>query len=231
MSDDLAYFNPVHTYFQDIDFTSFDLNFDAFVIPPIDTVGPSPQSTNNSSSKTSGRNAVKDASRRHAAFRRSPWLWDPEPKDYVTRDKEGLQINEESINSAAALEKLSVRPTRWPKISLATRDKLFAMILSEHKDLARVPAFPSLDLLNYLLQADLTRGEHMCDDVFHAPTFNPEDTLTELLASVIASGATFISVPAIWQFGYAMQEIVRQRMERLVRMADLFPLCCAEANK
>ncbi|OIW30850.1 hypothetical protein CONLIGDRAFT_660800 [Coniochaeta ligniaria NRRL 30616] len=215
ISDDMAYFNPVHTYFQDMDFTSFDLNFDAFVIPAMDATVLSPQSTSINSSKTSGRNAVRDASRRHAAFRRSPWLWEPESKDYVSREKQGLQLNEESINSAAAFEKLVDTPTRWPKLSHATRDKLFAMIVSEHKDPSRVPSFPSLELLNYLLQADLAHGDHMCDDFFHAPTFNPEDTLTELLASVIASGATFISVPAIWQFGYAMQEIVRQRMERI----------------
>ena len=214
-TDDLAYFNPPYTFSQDIDFTSFDLNFDAFVFPPIDAFGPSPQSTADGS-KASGRNAVKDASRRHAAFRRSPWLWEPESKDYVSREKQGLQLNEESINSAAAFEKLGSTPTRWPKLSLATRDKLFAMVVSEHKDLSRVPSFPSLDLLNYLLHADLAYGEHMCDDFFHGPTFDPDDTLTEFLACVIASGATFISVPAIWQFGYAMQEIVRQRMERIV---------------
>ncbi|KAB5547201.1 hypothetical protein GE09DRAFT_1130310 [Coniochaeta sp. 2T2.1] len=215
ISDDLAYFNPVHTYFQDMDFTSFDLNFDAFVIPAIDATGPSPQSISINSSKASGRNHARDASRRHAAFRRSPWLWEPEAKDYVSREKQGLQINEESINTAAALERLVDVPSRRPNMSHNTRDKLFAMIVSEHKDPARVPSFPSLELLNYLLQADFAHGDHMCDDFFHAPTFDPEDTLTELLASVIASGATFISVPAIWQFGYAMQELVRQRMERL----------------
>ncbi|KAH8907791.1 hypothetical protein BR93DRAFT_895384 [Coniochaeta sp. PMI_546] len=215
ISDDMAYFNPANTYFQDMDFTSFDLNFDAFIIPALDAAGPSPQSQSINSSRASGRDAARDASRRHAAFRRSPWLWEPESKDYVSREKQGLQINEESINSAVAFERLVDTPTRWPKLSLATRDKLFAMVVSEHKDPSRVPSFPSLELLNYLLQADLAHGDRMCDDFFHAPTFNPEDTLTELLASVIASGATFISVPAIWQFGYALQEIVRQRMERL----------------
>jgi hypothetical protein len=221
ISDDMAYFNPVHTYFQDMDFTSFDLNFDAFVIPAMDATGPSPQSNSVHSAKTSGRNAARDASRRHAAFRRSPWLWEPESKDYVSREKQGLQINEESINNAAAFEKLVNTPTSWPRLSLATRDRLFAMVISEHKDPARVPSFPSLELLNYLLQADLAHGDHMCDDFVHAPTFNPEDTLTELLASIIASGATFISVPAIWQFGYALQEIVRQRMERIVSVLPL----------
>lgn len=216
ISEDMTYFNPVHTYFQDMDFTSFDLNFDAFVIPGLDATGPSPQSLCINSSRTPRRDAARDASRRHAAFRRSPWLWEPELKDYVSREQQGLQINEGSIKSATAFEKLGDAPTRRPKLSLATRDKLFAMIVSEHKDPSRVPSFPSLDLLNYLLHADLTHGDHMCDDFFHAPTFDPDDTLTELLASVIASGATFISVPAIWQFGYALQEIVRQRLERLV---------------
>lgn len=231
ISDDMAYFNPANTYFQDMDFTSFDLNFDAFIIPALDAAGPSPQPQSINSSKASGRDAARDASRRHAAFRRSPWLWEPESKDYVSREKQGLQINEESINSAVAFERLVDTPTRWPKLSLATRDKLFAMVVSEHKDPSRVPSFPSLELLNYLLQADLAHGDRMCDDFFHAPTFNPEDTLAELLASVIASGATFISVPAIWQFGYALQEIVRQRMERLVSILPVrLPLALTGSN-
>lgn len=214
MVDDMSYFNPVHTFYQDIDFTSFDFNFDAFVIPGVDS-GPSPQ-ISIKSSKPSGPHGARNASRRHAAFKRSPWLWEPEAKDYVSREKQGLQINEESINNSAALEKLVNVPYYRPSLSLTTRDRLFAMIISEHKDPSHVPSFPSLDLLNYLLHADLAHGANMCDDFFHAPTFNPEETLTELLASVIASGATFISVPAIWQFGYAMQEIVRLRMEKVV---------------
>ena len=215
ITDDINFFNPVHTYFQDIDFTSFDLNFDAFVIPPADANGPSPGAFSIDSSKASGRHTARDASRRHAAFKRSPWLWEPEAQDYVSREKQGLHVNEESINSATTFNLVDT-PSYRPKMSLATRDRLFAMIISEHKDASRVPSFPSLDLLNYLLHADLTYAEHMCDDFFHAPTFNPEETLTELLACVIASGATFISVPAIWQFGYAMQEVVRVRMERVV---------------
>jgi hypothetical protein len=216
MMDDMVYFNPVHNYFQDVDFTSFDLNFDAFVIPPVDAHGPSPQSTGTTTSKPSGRNVARDAQRGHAAFKRSPWLWDPEPKDYVSKEQQGLDINEKSINSSAAFGDLRDKPSPRPKLSTTTRDRLFAMVLSEHKDTTRVPSFPSLDLLNYLVQAHFAHEEHQCDSFIHVPTFNPEDSPAELLGSIIGSGATFISVPAIWQFGYAIQEIVRQRMERVV---------------
>lgn len=216
VSDDNGYFNPAHNlFFQDIDFTSFDLPFDTFVIPPIDPQGPSPQSSSTATSKP-GRIVARDASRGYAAFKQSPWLWEPELKDYVSREKQGLHLNEEAINNSAAFEKLVDKPSQRPKLGLATRDRLFAMILGEHKEGTRVPSFPSLDLLNYLVQAHFAHEEHQCDSFMHASTFNPDDTLTELLGSVIGSGATFISVPAIWQFGYAIQEIVRVRMERLV---------------
>ncbi len=97
-----------------------------------------------------------------------------------------------------------------------TRDRLFAMVLVQKKDPLRTISFPSLDLLNYLLQAYFVHDDHQCDSWFHAASLNPEDTLPELLASLISHGASFITAPSVWQFGLAMQEIVRQRLRDIV---------------
>ncbi|KAK8064725.1 hypothetical protein PG994_007363 [Apiospora phragmitis] len=42
-ADDMFFYNPTHNnFFQDMDFTSWDLNFDSYTIPQVDIQGPSP---------------------------------------------------------------------------------------------------------------------------------------------------------------------------------------------
>ncbi|KAK3943196.1 hypothetical protein QBC46DRAFT_307969 [Diplogelasinospora grovesii] len=220
IADDMVFFNPVHNLFQDMDFTSWDLNFDAFPIPQLDSHGPSPQSTGtNNTSKSAGR-PPKDPARRHAVFKRSPWLWEPETTDYVRKETEGLHLNEEGLSRSSAFGRLLDRPINKLKMSIATRDQLFAIVLAESKDPTSVRSFPSLELLNYLLQAHFVHDEYQFDSWIHSATFNPEEVIAELLASIIANGASFIAVPSIWQFGFAMQEIVRQRLETIFEASN-----------
>jgi hypothetical protein len=212
----MLYFTPMQHCFQDLDSTSFDLNFDAFVIPLMGAHDRSPQPASMSASKSVVRDVARDAQRGHAAFKRSPWLWEPEIQDYVSKEQEGLDMKEESINRSAAFAGLHGKPIQKLELSNKTRDQLYAMVLSVQKNGNRVPSFPSLDLLNYLVQAHFTHDERQCDSFIHLPTFSAADALPELLGSVIMSGATFVSVPAIWQFGYAMHEALRQSLGRLV---------------
>ena len=218
MMDNMVYFNPVHNLFQDIDFTtSWDLSFDSFTIPQLDVQEPSPQSATSSISKPSHRHHTRDPCRGHAAFKRSPWLWEPKNKeDYVLREKEHLQINEKMIACAPALARLSENPARKMKMSLTTRDRLFSIVLAQHKDPLKVPSFPSLELLNYLMQAHFVQDDSKYDSWIHASSFDPDGTSPELLGAVVSSGATFISVPAIWQFGLALQEVIRLGIANVV---------------
>ncbi|KAK3693780.1 hypothetical protein B0T22DRAFT_450768 [Podospora appendiculata] len=210
--DDLIYFNPMHNFSQqDMDFTAWDLDFDTFAIPRFESHGPSPQSTRTGSSQTANR-TYQDSTRRHAAFKRSPWLWDPEPTDYVRRDTEGLHLNEDVLSHPPALDGFLERPINKLRMSKATRDRLFSIVVAENKDPARVPSFPSLELLNYLMQAHFVHDEYQCDSWVHAASFNPETCLPELLACAIANGASFIANSSVWQFGLGMQEVVRQRL-------------------
>lgn len=219
IADEMAYFNPMLNLFQDIDLEmSWDLNFDAFSIPPLDVQGPSPQSsnTNISATRSSTRNALRDPSRGHAAFKRSPWLWEPKHEDYVRLDKQGLDIDEQSLAQSSAFGRFMDRPSRKLRINAHQRDRIFAIVLAQNKDPTKVPSFPTLDLLNYLLQASFVRDEYQLDSWIHAPSFDPDATMPELLAAILANGATFISVPAIWQFGMALQEVVRLGMATAV---------------
>lgn len=217
--DDMVYFNPMHNLFQDIDLDmSWDLDFDAFPIPQLEVQVPSPGQSSNARSST--RNAFRDPSRGHAAFKRSPWLWEPKQEDYVRREKEGLDIDEQSLAQSPNLGRLT-EATRGLRINSHQRDRIFSIVLAQNKDPTKVPSFPSLELLSYLLQASFIGDEYLLDSWIHAPSFDTETTMPELLAAIISNGATFISVPAIWQFGLAIQEVVRLGLAHAVRTSTV----------
>lgn len=223
LTDDMVYFNPMHNLFQDVDFTmSWDLNLDTFPIPQLEVQGPSPQSSNTTTTphtRSSHRVALRDPSRGHAAFKRSPWLWEPtKQEDYVRRDKEGLDVDEQSITQSPSFGRLMDRPPRKLRLTSQHRDRIFSVVLAQNKDPTKIPAFPTLDLLNYLLQAHFVHDDYQLDSWIHAPSFDTDATLPEVLAALISSGATYISVPAIWQFGLAMQEVGRVGMSFAVSL-------------
>ena len=84
------------------------------------------------------------------------------------------------------------------------------------KSPGKVPSFPSLDLLNYLLQAHFVHDEYETDNYIHSASLEPSTAMPELLAILVASGAGFIAEPSIWQFGLALQEVVRSSLSTLV---------------
>lgn len=214
VSDDMVYLNPMHDFLQDMDFSmSWDADLDAFSIPQFDLQEPSPDTTTTILNSMPHK-AIRDPTRGHCAFKRSPWLWEPDKEDYVQQQKDALRIDEHSISQTPAFAKL--RPSYRLEMSTHQRDQIFSIVLAQNKDPLKVPSFPSLNLLNYLLQAHFVQDEHQFDSWIHVASFDPEDTLPELLASLISSGAGYISVPAIWKFGLAMHEVVRIGISDLV---------------
>lgn len=217
MVDDMFLCNPTHTFFQDLDFSSWDLDFDGFTIPQLDHPGPSPQSSSASQSRHS--HIQRDPSRGHAAFKRSPWLWEPKSQDCVEREQQGITLKEESIAGSPAYDKLLASSQKQWRMDTSDRDGLFAIVLAQHKNASKVPSFPSLDLLNYLLQTHFAQDDYQTDSWIHAASFDPSESRPELLATLIARGALFIAVPSIWQFGLALQEVVRISLSELVSPA------------
>ncbi|CAM1502264.1 Fc.00g042480.m01.CDS01 [Cosmosporella sp. VM-42] len=208
LTDDFMYFNPIHNPYQDIDF-SWDLDLGSFAIPQLELNRPSPQSISTSNSKRSSRSAGRDPSRGHAAFKRSPWIFEPDTNDSVHRETEGLALDHGSLPASSTFAQFADSPINQLGVSPAMRDRLFAMVLAQNVRQPRVPSFPSLELLNYFVQAHFAQNEHKCDALIHVPSFDPNTTIPELLCAIVASGATHISVPSIWQFGLALDEVTR----------------------
>lgn len=222
----LPYLTPMQNLFQDIDLeTTWDLDLEDFSIPQLGLQDPSPQASdfNNSSSTGSHpRRAFRDPSLGHAAFKRySPWLWEPnKQEDYVHQQKEGLTLDEQALSQTPAFDKMMLKHSRKMTLKVQHRDRIFSLVLAQNKDVRKVPSFPTLELLNFLLHAHFVQDEQQMNGWIHAASLDPETTMPELLAAIISSGATFISVPAIWRFGLALHEIVRLALTDEVCMLD-----------
>jgi hypothetical protein len=212
--NDLIHFTTSGQQLQDFDF-SWDLNFDDLSLPnlqPSESTAIS-RSTGvfTATSSTSGKSSVTahNHSRNYAAFKRSPWLWEPELRDSATNAKEGLALPADIATISSNSDSISGFAVRKPMITPLLRDKLFSMVVSQITNQQKVPSFPSVDLLNHLFHAHFVQDSRRPDCFIHAPSFDPSETLTELVAIIVASGATFISIPEIWRFGLALQEVVR----------------------
>lgn len=220
----LPYFTPMQNLFQDIDFeTTWDLDLDNFSIPNIGLQDPSPQSSDLNNPFTSNnqpRRLFRDPSLGHAAFKRySPWLWEPnKQEDYVHKQKEGLTLDEQALSKTPAFDKTMLKNSRKMTLKSQQRDWIFSLVLAQNKDVRKVPSFPTLELLNFLMHAHFLQDEQQMNSWIHSASLDLETAMPELLAAIISNGATFISVPAVWRFGLALHEIVRLALTDEVRI-------------
>ncbi|KAJ3510080.1 hypothetical protein NM208_g15582 [Fusarium decemcellulare] len=58
------------------------------------------------------------------------------------------------------------------------------------------------------------------DAFIHKPSFDPSVASSELLSAIISSGASHISTPAVWQFGLALDEVVRAAVATQLESVD-----------
>jgi hypothetical protein len=72
-----------------------------------------------------------------------------------------------------------------------------------------IPSFPSLQLLEDLIDVFLLEDTYAIGSYIHIPTFDSKKTRTELMLAMVARGAAFVSFPPIWKMGMVLQDVVR----------------------
>jgi hypothetical protein len=86
---------------------------------------------------------------------------------------------------------------------------MFSLAVSANRSQNPLPGFPSLDILNHLLQVYFVRESYQVDNWVHAPTFDARGSHAHLLMALASAGSTLICGAVIWKMGLAMQEITR----------------------
>lgn len=161
----------------------------------------------------------------------STWRFRPVRQDCFSSEQHNL-----SLPPAEANKKLNVAHSRVTEpLTFNMRDCILATIISSCKgpNLPRsVLCFPSLELMDTLLQFYLTSKSTLFNRILHVPSLQPSALRPELLATMIAAGASQIPDISLQKVGFAIQEALRTSVPQLIEenntlIADLQCLQCA----
>ncbi|CAG9979724.1 unnamed protein product [Clonostachys byssicola] len=145
------------------------------------------------------------------AYRTSHWSFRPGVNDHGGAEEENLILTDDGHNPP---EKRVPVETRITSASLATagRDKLITTIMRSCRTdslFKAAASFPSINLLDSLLQFYFSSPSSEARYFLHAPTFDPNKKRSELIMAMVAHGAVLTLDPTFLKLGFAMQESAR----------------------
>ncbi|KAH7002482.1 hypothetical protein EDB80DRAFT_578910 [Ilyonectria destructans] len=151
------------------------------------------------------------------AFETLYWRFRPNKKDYQGSEERYLSMPSNDHTSPESRVHLEKRVT-CSELGMAARDKILAMVVKccrPENSFRAASSFPSVKLLDTLLQYYLTSPVASAASFLHLATFDPNTRRPELVAIMAAAGAALTSDPALTKLGYAIQECVRVAVIRL----------------
>lgn len=138
----------------------------------------------------------------------STWRFRPMPKDN--------RENALSMPATDSLKRFTVDRRVTPEaLNYSKRDQILSMIITAGSNSRSSMAFPSVELLDSLLQYYLTTTPAP-SSLIHVATFKPSQKRPELVAGIIASGAVMAPDASLRKLGFAIQEAVQVAIPRLV---------------
>ncbi|KAK0747035.1 hypothetical protein B0T18DRAFT_369780 [Schizothecium vesticola] len=153
------------------------------------------------------------------AFRQAYWKFQPNSQDRGGTEEVHLSLPAGAPHSASPESRVPLdRRVTCRKLGIAARDSIVALVVKRCRpeNQARAMAsFPSVELLDTLLQYYLTSSVAQADSFLHVPTFDPNSKRPELLAAMAAAGAVLTADPTLTKLGFAIQECVRTALPLL----------------
>ena len=227
--DDITFMPNVASFNnQNLDINFYDFIFEDEQLHTL----PLPYTTSNTDEATMHEEAgqtshlARNIRAGYAAFTRSPWLWTPAPRDFVLSDGESLTLDEGSVSSALTPRSSSSVPNvpscGFPTISSAMRDRMYYLVSTMTIYTSRIPDFPSLEVINHVVEYFFVRQTYQVDNWIHVPSMSLSNFIPELGLALVIAGSTVISVPAIWKMGLVLQDVLRVKIGELVRNILLF---------
>lgn len=159
------------------------------------------------------------AADRANAFQRSLWRYTPRSKtNPVTAGESNLAFPDgESEGQSPAL--IPARNITSERLSYTTRDRLLALVIenSSKENSKRIAAgFPSLELLDGMIQVFFTSPSVNAESFIHLPTFSPAKIHSLLLVCVVAAGAFSAPDDLLRKLGQALHEVARVAMSKAI---------------
>ncbi|RSL82384.1 hypothetical protein CEP51_005205 [Fusarium floridanum] len=182
------------------------------------TFQPTPRGTQ--TPRTSHMDPGQPAAMCSEAFQNSHWRFRPNAKDHAGAEDHNLSLPSMTSDYPSPESRVSLNTnTRvtCAKLGGPARDRILMMIVNscQSDSLSKaVASFPSVDLLDTLVQYYLTSPHTRAVSFIHAASFDPNEKRPELVAAMVACGAVLTSDPALCKLGRAMQECLRLAISR-----------------
>ncbi|KAF3344230.1 Platelet-activating factor acetylhydrolase [Verticillium dahliae VDG2] len=149
---------------------------------------------------------------RAEAFRNFQWRFRPSVNDHAGAEEHNLSLPE-AIDTTSPESRLSVNlRITCARLKSSIRDRILTLVIKSCRpgNLSKaVSSFPSVELLDTLVQYYLGSPMARTDSYIHTPTCDPNTKRPELVAAMAAAGAVLTLDPALVKLGYAIQESVR----------------------
>ncbi|KAF2446291.1 hypothetical protein P171DRAFT_462652 [Karstenula rhodostoma CBS 690.94] len=152
------------------------------------------------------------AADRAKAFDRSLWRYTPRSEtNPVTAGESNLAFPERE-HEGQSPARIPPRNITSERLSYTTRDRLLALVIesSSQENSKRIAAgFPSLDLLDGMIQVFFTSPSINAGSCFHLATFSPANIHPSLLVCIVAAGASSAPGDLLRKLGQALHEVAR----------------------
>lgn len=149
---------------------------------------------------------------RSEAFKQSIWRYLPQRnRDYVAQEKQNLAFADAHKDNGRRAP-ITQRRAIEEKLHRSSRDRLLALVLGTcgPENVQRIAsAFPSVELLDSLIQFFLTSPSIDAKFLFHLPTFSPSHVNPHLLACIISAAAVTTPDTPLRKLGFALHEASR----------------------
>jgi hypothetical protein len=202
--------------FPGIELDDLDLRFlDTYNITvPFELGRPSfSEATQKAPSMGRSNNMPHPASSASEAFRNHHWRFRPNHKDHGAAEEHNLSLPSDVRDHPSPESQMSfARRATSVRLGSAVRDKILSIVIRSCRpeNLPKaIASFPSVELLDTLIQFYLTSPHARADSFIHAATFDPNEKRPELLLAMASAGAVLTSDSTLTKLGYAMQECIR----------------------
>jgi hypothetical protein len=149
---------------------------------------------------------------RTEAFRQSIWRYLPQRnKDFGGAEQVNLAFSDLEKDSKRRSH-ITQRRAIAERLHRVSRDRLMALVLGtcSSENVKKISsAFPSIELLDILIQFFLTSPSIDAQSWFHLPTFSPSKISPEVLACIVAAGAVSTPDIPLRKLGFALHEASR----------------------
>ena len=152
-----------------------------------------------------------DVQLRSEAFKKSPWSWNhwiPDRTHNTFSEQTEINIEHQRVSEDDQLTPGNERRLRCD-LENEARDRMIRVVTHTADTRLAIPSFPSLELLEDLIDVFLMEENSKIDSFIHTASFNAKHIRTELLLAMVAKGATYIALAPVWKMGLVIQEVVR----------------------